>query len=317
MTGPASSYDLSGKTVWVAGGHGMVGSAIIRRLKTENTKAILAPRSSELDLRNQAQTRDWVLAHRPDAVFMSAAKVGGIHANDTYPAEFLYDNLIMAANVIHAAHEADVAKLLYLGSSCIYPKLAEQPISEASLMTGPLEPTNAAYAVAKISGVYLCQSYARQYGHNFISAMPTNLYGPSDNYHPENSHVIPGLIRRIHAAKQAGDPSVSIWGSGKPRREFLHADDCADALVHVMKCYEDTGETINIGSGTDMTISELAQLICDVIGFQGELDYDTSKPDGTPRKLMSGAKLAGLGWSPKIELRDGLHSAFQDFVKTL
>lgn len=245
---------------------------------------------------------------------MAAAKVGGIHANNTYPAQFLYDNLMMAANVIDGSYKAGVEKLLFLGSSCIYPKMASQPISEDSLMTGPLEPTNAAYAVAKISGVYLCETYRREYGADFISAMPTNLYGPGDNYHPENSHVIPGLIRRAHEAKIGGAKSLSVWGSGTPRREFLNADDCADALVHVMKNYSDA-ETINIGSGTDMTIAELAQTICEVVGFEGELVFDTSKPDGTPRKLMSGAKLQAMNWTPKISLKDGLAAAYEDFKR--
>ena len=306
------SYSLTGKRIWVAGAGGMVGSAIIRRLAAENPAEILSVSSKDLDLRNQGHTQKWVTENKPDAVFMAAAKVGGIHANNTYPAQFLYDNLMMAANVINASYRAGVEKLLFLGSSCIYPKIAPQPISEDSLMTGPLEPTNAPYAVAKIAGVYLCETYRREYGADFISAMPTNLYGPGDNYHPENSHVIPALIRRAHDAKISGAESLSVWGSGTPRREFLNADDCADALVHVMKNYSDA-ETINIGSGTDMTIAELAQTICEVVGFEGELTFDTSKPDGTPRKLMSGAKLQAMNWSPKIGLREGLAAAYADF----
>ena len=306
------SYSLEGKKLWVAGGNGMVGSAIIRRLASENPADILTVGSKGLDLRNQANTQKWISENKPDAVFMAAAKVGGIHANNTYPAQFLYDNLMMAANVIEGSYRAGVEKLLFLGSSCIYPKMAPQPISEDSLMTGPLEPTNAPYAVAKISGVYLCETYRREYGADFISAMPTNLYGPGDNYHPENSHVIPGLIRRAHEAKINGAESLSVWGSGTPRREFLNADDCADALIHVMKNYSDA-ETINIGSGTDITIAALAQTVCDVIGFEGDLVFDSSKPDGTPRKLMSGAKLKAMNWAPKIDLREGLAAAYTDF----
>ena len=306
------SYSLEGKKLWVPGGNGMVGSAIIRRLASENPADILTVGSKGLDLRNQANTQKWISENKPDAVFMAAAKVGGIHANNTYPAQFLYDNLMMAANVIEGSYRAGVEKLLFLGSSCIYPKMAPQPISEDSLMTGPLEPTNAPYAVAKISGVYLCETYRREYGADFISAMPTNLYGPGDNYHPENSHVIPGLIRRAHEAKINGAESLSVWGSGTPRREFLNADDCADALIHVMKNYSDA-ETINIGSGTDITIAALAQTICDVVGFEGDLVFDSSKPDGTPRKLMSGAKLKAMNWAPKIDLREGLAAAYTDF----
>lgn len=306
------SYSLKGKKIWVAGGNGMVGSAIIRRLSAKNPSDVLTISSKELDLRNQTATQKWIHENKPDAVFMAAAKVGGIHANNTYPAQFLYDNLMMAANVIHESYKAGIEKLLFLGSSCIYPKMAPQPISEDSLMTGPLEPTNSAYAVAKISGVYLCETYRREYGADFISAMPTNLYGPGDNYHPENSHVIPGLIRRAHEAKESGAETLSVWGSGTPRREFLNADDCADALVHVMEHYSNA-ETINIGSGTDMTIADLARMICEVVGFEGELVFDSSKPDGTPRKLMSGAKLQALGWSPNISLKDGLIAAYTDF----
>jgi len=309
-------YSLAGKKVWVAGGNGMVGSAIMRRLNAENPSDILHVSSKDLDLRHQSATQNWINENKPEAVFMAAAKVGGIHANNTYPAQFLYDNLIMAANVIDASYKAGVEKLLFLGSSCIYPKMAPQPISEDSLLTGPLEPTNAPYAIAKISGVYLCETYRREYSANFISAMPTNLYGPGDNYHPENSHVIPALIRRAHEAKMSEAKTLSVWGSGTPRREFLNADDCADALIHVMKNYSDA-ETINIGSGTDMTIAELAQTICDVVGFQGELTFDTSKPDGTPRKLMSGAKLQAMGWAPKIGLHDGLTAAYADFKARL
>lgn len=294
----------------------MVGAALIRRLAQDAPRDILNPSRKTLDLRDQSQTQEWLKTHSPDVIFMAAAKVGGIQANQTYPADFLYENLMIAANVIDGAQKSGVEKLLYLGSSCIYPKLAEQPISEAALMTGALEPTNAPYAIAKISGIHLCQTYAQQYGCNFISAMPTNLYGPGDNYHAQNAHVIPALIRRAHMAKTAGETTLKIWGTGTPRREFLHADDCADALVHIMKNYvgsESTKTHINVGSGTDIPISTLAQTICDIVGFTGQLTYDASKPDGTPRKLMSGEKLKNLGWQAKINLKTGLENAYSDF----
>ena len=308
------SFDLTEKRIWVAGASGMVGQAICRRLKHENPSQLLTPSSKELDLPDQTQTLSWLQDNKPDAIFMAAAKVGGIMANSTYPAQFLYDNLMMAANVIHGAYKADVEKLLFLGSSCIYPKLAPQPLKETSLMTGPLEPTNAPYAMAKITGIYLCETYRREFGCNFISAMPTNLYGAGDNYHPENSHVIPALIHKAHVAKISGAKALSIWGSGSPLREFLNADDCADAIVHVMKNYSDA-ETINIGSGKEISITQLAQVICDTVGFQGQLEFDTSKPDGTPRKLMSSDKLRGLGWRPKTDLRTGLKKAYEDYLK--
>ena len=308
------SFDLTEKRIWVAGASGMVGQAICRRLKHENPSQLLTPSSKELDLRDQTQTLSWLQDNKPDAIFMAAAKVGGIMANSTYPAQFLYDNLMMAANVIHGAYKADVEKLLFLGSSCIYPKLAPQPLKETSLMTGPLEPTNAPYAMAKITGIYLCETYRREFGCNFISAMPTNLYGAGDNYHPENSHVIPALIHKAHVAKISGAKALSIWGSGSPLREFLNADDCADAIVHVMKNYSDA-ETINIGSEKEISITQLAQVICDTVGFQGQLEFDTSKPDGTPRKLMSSDKLRGLGWRLKTDLRTGLKKAYEDYLK--
>jgi len=308
------SFDLTEKRIWVAGASGMVGQAICRRLKHENPSQLLTPSSKELDLRDQTQTLSWLQDNKPDAIFMAAAKVGGIMANSTYPAQFLYDNLMMAANVIHGAYKADVEKLLFLGSSCIYPKLAPQPLKETSLMTGPLEPTNAPYAMAKITGIYLCETYRREFGCNFISAMPTNLYGAGDNYHPENSHVIPALIHKAHVAKISGAKALSIWGSGSPLREFLNADDCADAIVHVMKNYSDA-ETINIGSGKEISITQLAQVICDTVGFQGQLEFDTSKPDGTPRKLMSSDKLRGLGWRLKTDLRTGLKKTYEDYLK--
>lgn len=307
-------YALEGKRIWVAGHRGMVGSAIVRRLDRENPAEILTASRSELDLLDQAATRQWLETHRPDVVFLSAAKVGGIYANDVYPAEFIYQNLMIASNIIHASYHAGVEKLLFLGSSCIYPKFAEQPIQESSLLTGALEPTNEWYAIAKIAGIKLCQAYRKQYGVDFNSAMPTNLYGPGDNYHPDNSHVIPALLRKAHLAKHSGASSMEIWGSGTPKREFLHADDCADALVHVMKHYS-SDEHINIGSGEDLSIEELAETIMDVVGFQGELVKDTSKPDGTPRKLMSATKIRDLGWSPSISLRDGLKDAYDWFLK--
>jgi GDP-L-fucose synthase len=267
----------------------------------------------ELDLRNQAAVREWIAARRPHAVILAAAKVGGIVANDTYPADFLYENLVIETNVIEASFRAEVSKLLFLGSSCIYPKLAPQPIIEDSLLTGPLEPTNEWYAIAKIAGLKLCEAYRRQYGVDYISAMPTNLYGPGDNYNLETSHVIPALIRKAHDAKMAGARSMKIWGTGTPRREFLHSDDCADALVHLLKVYSGN-QHVNVGSGEDMTIADLAELIMEVVGFEGSLDRDLSKPDGTPRKLMSGDKIRALGWSPTIGMRDGLADAYGWFL---
>jgi GDP-L-fucose synthase len=301
-------FSLTGKRVWIAGETGMVGSAIARRLMQEDCSLISAPRKI-LDLLDPIATRNWFRDTRPDVVFFAAARVGGILANDTYPAEFLYDNLIIETNIIDAAHRANVSKLLFLGSSCIYPKLATQPITEEALLTGPLEPTNEWYAIAKIAGIKLCQAYRKQYGCDFISAMPTNLYGPGDNYNLDTSHVIPALMRKAHEAKQRGDTEMVIWGSGTPLREFLHVDDCADACVHLMKVY--TGDThVNVGSGEDLTILALAQLVCDVVGFDGKITRDTSKPDGTPRKLMSADKIRGLGWKPTIPLPDGLAGTY-------
>ncbi|OLF81334.1 GDP-fucose synthetase [Maricaulis sp. W15] len=305
-------YSLEGKRVWVAGHRGMVGAALVRRLQREHPAEIITVTRAELDLTNQASTSRWIEDTRPDAVFVPAAKVGGIYANDSYPAEFLYQNLMIAANIIHASHTAGVEKLLFLGSSCIYPKFADQPIREEALLTGDLEPTNEWYAIAKIAGIKLCQSYRKQYGADFISAMPTNLYGPGDNYHPMNSHVIPALIRKAHEAKLSGAASMEIWGSGTPRREFLHVDDCADALVHLMKVHSDAGH-INVGSGEDLPIEDLAREIMSVVGFDGELTKDTSKPDGTPRKLMSADKIRALGWTPSIKLREGLEDAYAWF----
>jgi len=305
-------YDLKGKRVWVAGHRGMVGAALVRRLASEGCEVLTAARS-DADLTRQGEVERWMEAHRPQAVFVAAAKVGGILANDTHPAEFLYENLLIEANIIHAAHRAQVEKLLFLGSSCIYPKLAPQPIHEDALLTGPLEPTNEWYAIAKIAGIKLCQAYRRQYGCDFISGMPTNLYGPGDNYDLNSSHVIPALIRKAHEAKMRGASEMVIWGSGTPRREFLHVDDCADALVLIMQRYSED-EHINVGSGEDLTILELAQAVCEVVGFDGTITRDLSKPDGTPRKLMAGDKLRALGWRPRISLRDGLADAYATFL---
>lgn len=303
------TYSLAGKRVWVPGHRGMVGSAIVRRLERENPAAILTARRQQLDLRRQQDVENWVDEHRPDAVFVPAAKVGGILANDMLPAEFLYDNLVIEANIIHSAFKADVEKLIFLGSSCIYPKLAPQPISEEALLTGPLEPTNEWYAIAKIAGIKLCQAYRKQYGCNYISGMPTNLYGPGDNFDLTSSHVVPALIRKAHEAKTSRAASLEIWGTGTPRREFLHVDDCADAIVFLMKTYNGS-EHVNVGSGEDVTIEELARVVMDVVGFKGELTKDISKPDGTPRKLMSADRLRAMGWSPTISLADGIRDSY-------
>ncbi|WP_271079206.1 GDP-L-fucose synthase [Aurantiacibacter sp. MUD61] len=305
------SYDLAGKRVYVAGHKGMVGSAIVRRLESEGCTILTSERST--DLREQTAVREWFADNQPDAVVVAAAKVGGIFANDTYPAEFLYDNLMIEANLIEAAYRNGAEKLLFLGSSCIYPKMAPQPIPEDALLTGPLEPTNEWYAVAKIAGIKLCQAYRKQYGVDFISAMPTNLYGPGDNFDLANSHVLPALIRKAHEAKQAGADCIEIWGTGSPRREFLHVDDLADGAVFLLKEYSGE-EHVNLGSGTDLPIIELAQMVCDVVGFDGSITKDTSKPDGTPRKLMSGDKIAAMGWKPKIELLEGIADAYRAFL---
>ena len=305
-------YALQGKRVWVAGHRGMVGAALVRRLAREKCQVITTKRS-ELDLTRQADVERWCAEHHPQVVFVAAAKVGGIFANDSYPADFLNQNILIEANVIHTAWRNEVEKLLFLGSSCIYPKRAPQPITEDALLTGPLEPTNEWYAIAKIAGIKLCQAYRKQYGCDFISAMPTNLYGPGDNYDLATSHVIPALIRKAHEAKLRGDAKMTIWGTGTPRREFLHVDDCADALVHIMKHYSAT-EHINVGSGQDLTILELARIVCDVVGFTGEIECDRSKPDGTPRKLMSSEKLRALRWRPSIGLKDGLRNAYEVFL---
>ena len=304
-------YDLAGKRAYVAGHRGMVGSAIARRLASERCEIVTAPRAA-LDLRDQAAVRAWMRARRPQVVFLAAARVGGILANDSLPADFLYDNLMIEANIIEAAYREGVEKLLFLGSSCIYPRLAPQPIAEDALLTGPLEPTNEYYAVAKIAGIKLCQAYRRQHGSDFISAMPTNLYGPGDNFDLQSSHVMPALIRKAHEAKQRGDDHITLWGTGSPRREFLQVDDCADACVFLMKNYSDA-QHVNVGSGSDLTILELARLICRIVGFDGELRLDSGKPDGTPRKLMSADRLRAMGWSPRIGLEEGIGATYDWF----
>lgn len=309
----AHRYSLSGKRVWVAGHRGMVGSALARRLKQEDCELLTVGRD-RVDLRRQDEVKTWMQRHAPQAVFLPAAKVGGILANNAYPAEFLYDNLMIAVNIIHAAHDVGVEKLLFLGSSCIYPKYAPQPILEDALLTGPLEPTNEWYAIAKIAGIKLCQAYRKQYGDDFISAMPTNLYGPGDNFDLETSHVIPALIRKTHEAKIIGASELTIWGTGEPRREFLHVDDCADALVHLMERYS-ASEHVNVGSGTDVTIRQLAEIIAGVIGFDGKIVTDVSKPDGTPRKLMASTKLGAMGWRPRIGLESGISSTYYWFLE--
>jgi GDP-L-fucose synthase len=305
-------YSLSGKRVWVAGHKGMVGSALVRRLAAEGCTVLTADRR-DADLIRQAEVEAWMGANRPDAIFLAAAKVGGILANDTYPADFLFDNLMIQTNVVEAAYRSGVEKLMILGSSCIYPRLAPQPIEESALLTGPLEPTNEWYAIAKIAGIKLGQAYRRQHGCDFISAMPTNLYGPGDNFDLNTSHVLPALIRKAHNAKAAGDPSFTIWGTGAPRREFLHVDDCADALVHLMKTYSGD-EHVNVGSGEDVTILELAQTVAQVVGFAGQIVTDPSKPDGTPRKLMAAGKLRAQGWTPKISLKAGIAGVYAWFL---
>ncbi|MBB3465076.1 GDP-L-fucose synthase family protein [Rhizobium sp. BK377] len=309
---PDVIYSLAGKRVYVAGHRGMVGSAIVRRLGSEGCEILTVPHA-EVDLRRQDQVEAWMAKNRPDAVFLAAAKVGGILANDTYPADFLYDNLILEANIIHAAYKVGVQKLMFLGSSCIYPKFADQPIVEAALLTGSLEPTNEWYAIAKIAGLKLCAAYRKQHGADFISAMPTNLYGPGDNFDLASSHVMPALIRKAHEAKANGDKEIRIWGTGTPKREFLHVDDCADACVYLMKTYSAESH-VNVGSGKDISILELAQLVAEVVGFEGEITRDLTKPDGTPRKLMSADKLRRLGWSPKIVLKEGIADAYHSFL---
>jgi GDP-L-fucose synthase len=315
--------------IYVAGHRGMVGSAILRRLLAQGhpLDRLVTRAHRELDLTDQHAVRGFFASERPDQVYLAGAKVGGIHANNTYPADFIYQNLMIQGNVVEAAFRNDVRKLLFLGSSCIYPKLAPQPMREDALLTGTLEPTNEPYAIAKIAGIKLCESYNRQYGESqgidYRSVMPTNLYGPGDNYHPENSHVVPALIRRFHEAKAGGAPVVTIWGTGRPRREFLHVDDMAAASVHVMNLekreYDQHTEPmlshINVGAGEDVTILELARMISKVVGYKGDLAFDPSKPDGTPRKLMDSGRLRSLGWTPRIELQNGLTAAYRDFLE--
>lgn len=306
-------YSLAGKRVYVAGHRGMIGSAIVRRLAGEACEILTADRT-ELELRDQRAVRAWMAANRPDAMFMAAARVGGISANETYPADFLYDNLSIELNLIEAAHAQNVEKLLFLGSSCIYPRLAPQPIREEALLSGPLEPTNEAYAIAKIAGIKLAQAYRRQYGDDFISVMLTNSYGPGDNFDPDTSHVLPALLRKAHAEKLAATGRFEIWGTGAPRREFLHADDCADGCVFLMKTYSDA-EPINLGSGSDISIAELARLICGIVGIEPDFVYDSSKPDGVPQKLMDSSRMRALGWKPRIGLEAGLRSLYAELVR--
>ncbi len=301
--------------IYVAGHRGMVGSAIVRKLQNEGFNNIVTRQSKELDLKEQQAVRDFFKSEKPDVVVLAAAKVGGIHANNVYRAQFLYENLMIQNNVIHSAHENDVQKLLFLGSSCIYPKLAPQPLKEESLLTGLLEQTNEPYAIAKIAGIKMAESYRRQYGRNYISAMPTNLYGPNDNYDLNNSHVLPALIRKFHAAKVTGADHVEVWGTGSPKREFLHVDDLADACFFLLQNYNEE-LFVNIGTGEDLSIKELAEMIKEIVGFQGELSWNTEKPDGTPRKLMDVSRLHNMGWKHRIGLREGITSVYAEFAKS-
>jgi GDP-L-fucose synthase len=310
---PACLYDLAGKRVFVAGHRGMVGAALVRRLQLEHCEIITAGREA-VDLRDPGAVRAFMLEQRPHAVIIAAARVGGILANSTYPVDFLADNLEIELSLFRAAFAARVEKLLFLGSSCIYPKFAPQPIREDALLTGPLEPTNEWYAIAKIAGIRLAQAYRLQHGCDYISAMPTNLYGPGDNYDLASSHVLPALIAKAHAARQTGAASFTIWGSGTPRREFLHADDCADALVFILKHWSEAGH-INVGSGEDIAIADLARLVAEIVGFKGGIEHDLSRPDGTPRKLMDASRLRALGWRPSIGLREGVASAYRAYLE--
>ncbi len=314
VSAPEVIYPLAGKRVWVAGHRGMVGQALVRRLASEGCEILTVGRA-DADLKRQAEVEAWLGRARPAAIFLAAATVGGILANDSYPAAFLYDNLMIEANIVEAAYRSGVGKLMLLGSSCIYPKLAPQPITEDALLTGPLEPTNEWYAISKIAGIKLGQAYRRQHGFDVISAMPTNLYGPGDNFDLDTSHVLPALIRKAHEAKIAGAPSFTIWGTGTPRREFLHSDDCADACVHLMKVYSDA-QHVNVGSGEDIAIYDLAERVAQAVGFTGEIVRDPSKPDGTPRKLMSAEVLSSLGWRPRIPLGDGLAATYREFEQS-
>ncbi len=307
-------YSLSGKTVWVAGETGMVGSATIRRLAAEDCTLLSATRK-EFDLRDQGSVTTWMKHNRPDVVVVAAATVGGIFANSTRPAEFLYDNLMIESNIIHGAHEAATEKLLFLGSACIYPRDAAQPMAENALLTGPLEPTNEWYAIAKIAGIKLCQAYRKQYGADFISAQPNNLYGPGDNFDLQSSHVIPALIRKAHQAKEAGEATLDIWGTGTPLREFLHVDDLADALVHLLKSYSAPSH-VNIGTGEEISIKDLAHAIARAVGFEGTLNFDADKPDGAPRKLLDARIMEDLGWTSSIRLEDGIKTTYDWFLET-
>ena len=315
MTFMSTGKSLSSEAkVFIAGARGMVGSALVRAAGKRGMSRVLAPGRSELDLMDQAAVYGWLEAERPDVVLVAAAKVGGIHANSTYPADFIHDNLAIALNVIEGSRRAGVGRLLFLGSSCIYPRLAPQPMPEDCLLTSALEPTNEAYAVAKIAGLKLCQYYRKQHGLMYHSAMPTNLYGPGDNYHPENSHVIPALLRRFHEAAGRGDEEVVIWGSGTPLREFLHVDDLAEACLHLLEL-EEPPDWVNVGYGSDVSIRELAGLVAETVGYRGRIGTDPSKPDGTPRKLMDNTRLAGTGWAPRIGLREGLADAYRCFLE--
>jgi GDP-L-fucose synthase len=315
MAAMPADYSLAGKRVWIAGHGGLVGQALLRRLQGAGCQLLTVPRA-RLDLRRQADVEAWVARERPQAVFLLAATVGGILANDKRPVDFLYDNLAIATNLIHAAAQGGVEKLMFLGSACFYPRLAELPIREGSLLTGPLEPTNEWYAVAKIAGLKLCQAYRRQEGRNFITVVPTTLFGPGDNFDPDASHVVSALLRKIHAAKASGAGPVEIWGTGSPRREFLYVDDAADALVFVMERY--AGEApLNVGSGEDVSIGELAGLLANVVGYRGEFRFDTSRPDGMPRKLLDSGRIRALGWRPKVTLRDGLRRTYKWYLEQL
>ena len=309
-----ASVPGKGEAILVAGARGMVGSALVRRLESAGYERVLAPLRAELDLQDAAATRAYLQRTQPAYIFIAAAKVGGIHANNTYRAQFLHENLAIADNLIAGAHEAGVQRLMFLGSSCIYPKLAAQPIREDSLLTGPLEPTNEPYAIAKIAGVKMCEAYNDQYGRQYVSAMPTNLYGPNDNYDLQTSHVLPALVRKAHEAKLRGDAQYVVWGSGTPMREFLYVDDLADACVHMMEQGYD-GPLVNIGTGQDVTIRELAETVMDVVGFEGRIVFDASKPDGTPRKLLDVGRLHALGWKHRVDLRQGIALAYQDFLQ--
>ncbi len=308
-----SHYSLSGKRIWVAGHRGMVGGAARRRLESENCDILTVTRD-EVDLTSKSATKAWIAANKPDAIIIAAAHVGGIHANSARPVEFLRDNLAIALNIIDSAHQADVDRLMFLGSACIYPRSAPQPIPESALLTGPLEPTNEWYALSKIAGVKLCQAYRRQYGRDYISAMPNNLYGPGDNFDPMLSHVIPGMMSRFHGAKISGADKVTVWGTGRPRREFMYVEDLADALVHLLRCYSET-EHVNVGSGEEVSIGELARLMRGAVGFEGGIDFDATKPDGMPRKFVDAGRLSATGWAPATFLREGLAKTYDWFLE--